>query len=98
MVYDDLRAELMTQYLQKDNEFFLRYNTGDLITRINGDLKVVKTLCTSSTTNFLKSSMISMQNLYYMFIVSWKLTFGVFFIVPLYIFLSYIFQKISKDL
>ncbi len=84
-VVADLRAKVYAHVLRLDQSFFLEMRTGEVLSRLTTDIAIVETMSGVSLSIALRNALNLIGALALLFVISWKLTFGVLAIVPVVI-------------
>lgn len=82
-VITNMRQELMDHVLQMPLGFYKKYNTGDLIARINSDVLRLQQAISVKMGEMLKELAMLMVYLVIAFALNWKLSLTLFVLVPL---------------
>ncbi len=93
-----IRRALFDHLQHLSLSFHDRARSGELMTKISGDTKILKELFSESAFNFIAHLMKIMGMLVVMFLLNWKVTLLILFTFPPVIFLLfYTFQKIKHQ-
>lgn len=76
--------------------FFEQHKTGELISRLGNDINEAKSAITNNLTFLLRNVIVILGTVVALFIMSWKLTFIVLSIVPIYAFVTQQYTRKSK--
>lgn len=81
-----------------DLNFFEIYKTGELISRLSGDINQAKSAISNNLTFLLRNVITIIGSVTILFLMSWKLTFIVLTIVPVYAFVTMQYTRKAKIL
>ena len=79
----DLRNQVYGHLLELDLAFFGRVRTGQIVSRLTHDVEQLRTLVTAELIRALTSGLVFAATLYWMLVVSVRLTVAAFIVVPL---------------
>ena len=79
----DLRNEVYGHLLELDLAFFGRVRTGQIVSRLTHDVEQLRTLVTAELIRALSWALVFAATLYWMLVVSARLTLAAFIVVPL---------------
>ena len=82
-VVRDLRTDVYSSIVSQPLEFFARYPTGELISRVSADVEKVQTAVSETLAEFLKQSAILLALLVAILVIDWKLAISSLVLVPL---------------
>jgi ATP-binding cassette subfamily B protein len=88
-----LREKLYANLQKLDMRFYDKFRTGDLMTRLTGDLDMVRHFTAWIVFTIVDSIVLFVVTLVYFFTVSWQLTLALFATTPLIFIVAYIFSK-----
>ncbi|MDH6305576.1 subfamily B ATP-binding cassette protein MsbA [Parabacteroides sp. PH5-13] len=94
-VVRDIRNQIVRKIVQLPLGFFSEERKGDIIARVSGDVNEIETSIMSSLDMLFKNPILIAIYLTGMFIISWKLTFFVFVLLPV---AGYVMGKVGKTL
>jgi ATP-binding cassette, subfamily B, bacterial MsbA len=78
----DIRSDVVTKYTQISLSFYDRHHSGDLISRVIGDMTIVNNTIARGFTNFVKNLVQILILLIFLLFISWKLLFFAVVILP----------------
>ncbi|MDZ4718160.1 MAG: ABC transporter ATP-binding protein [Roseiflexaceae bacterium] len=79
----DLRTRLFDHMLHQSQDFFGKYSTGDLVTRLTSDIDTLNALLSSSAVTILSESMTLVVIVFVMFVANWRLALIALAVLPL---------------
>lgn len=79
----DLRTRLFDHMLHQSQDFFGKYSTGDLVTRLTSDIDTLNALLSSSAVTILSESMTLVVIVFVMFAANWRLALIALAVLPL---------------
>ena len=79
----DLRNQVYGHLLELDLAFFGRVRTGQIVSRLTHDVEQLRALVTAELIKALSSGLVFAATLYWMLVVSVRLTLAAFIVVPL---------------
>ena len=88
-----VRQKLYDNLQRQDMRFYHTYRTGDLMTRLTGDLDMLRHFCSWIVYNVTDSVVLFLVTIVYFFTISWQLTLMLVGMTPLIFAVSYIFSK-----
>lgn len=88
-----VREKLFDNLQKQDMRFFDTYRTGDLMTRLTGDLDLVRYFIATITYNISDSIVLFTATIIYFLTISWQLTLALIATAPLICFVTYFFSK-----
>ncbi|MCB9994488.1 MAG: ATP-binding cassette domain-containing protein [Hyphomicrobiaceae bacterium] len=96
-VLTDIRTAVFNHLLELDSTFFDTHRTGELTSRLNGDVATVRGAIGSSATLALRSTVLFIGSLVLMFLTNWQLALGVMVAIPLLVFpILYFARRLRK--
>lgn len=94
-VIRNLREDLYASYHRLPLRYFQKRKTGELISRVVNDCNTINTNLNNALINLMKEPINIAFLLFFMIVISWKLTLYTFLVAPLSL---YIITKIGKKL
>ncbi len=88
-----LRSELYEKLQRQDTRFYDNYRTGDLMTRLTGDLDFVRHFVAWIVYNITDSVVLFLAALIYFFTINWQLTLSLMAATPLIFIVAFVFSK-----
>lgn len=79
----DLRERMFAHMLRQGQEFYGRYPTGDLVTRLTSDIDTLNALLSSSAVTILTESMTLIIIVVVMFVANWRLALLAITVLPI---------------
>lgn len=92
-VQQDIRAHLYDSLCKQDQGFYNKYRTGDLMTRLTGDLDMVRHTIAAISYSAMESITLFLFSMLYLFFVNAKLTLLLLALTPVILFCSFFFSK-----
>lgn len=92
----DLRKEIYTIFIKNDINFFEMYKTGELISRLGNDINQAKSAISNNITFLIRNIISIVGCIVFLFYMSWKLTFIVLTIVPIYALVTLQYTRKAK--
>lgn len=74
------------------------YKTGELVSRLGNDINQAKSAISNNLTFLLRNVVTIIGSIVFLFMMSWRLTFVVLTIVPLYAFTTLQYTRKAKEL
>ena len=93
-----IRDKLFDNIQKQEMGFFDTYRTGDLMTRLTGDLDMVRHMFSWVIYNLIDSLIVFVVTLIFFFTISWKFTLALVAITPFIFIVTYSFSKKIKTL
>jgi ATP-binding cassette subfamily B multidrug efflux pump len=94
----NLRTKLYDNLQNQDMHFYDGYRTGDLMTRLTGDLDMVRNAAAATIFQITDSVTLFIAVLVYFLTVSWRMTLLLFALTPFIFAVTYIFSKKIRPL
>ncbi|RMG62484.1 MAG: ABC transporter ATP-binding protein, partial [Calditrichaeota bacterium] len=94
-VIKDLRDQLYAHVVRQPLQFFERYSTGNLISRITNDINALNVAVNRSFTKIIRDPLLILIFVILLVSISWQLTLLAFLVIPLS---GFIIQKIGQSL
>lgn len=94
----DLKAEIYSIFIRNDINFFEIYKTGELISRLNGDINQAKSAVSNNLTFLIRNLVTITTTIILLLVINWKLTFIVMTIVPVFAFVTLQYTRKAKIL
>ena len=88
-----IREKLFANLQRQEMRFYDTYRTGDLMTRLTGDLDMVRHFSAWIVYNITDSIVLFTVTLIYFFTISWQLTLSLIAATPLIFVVTYFFSK-----
>jgi ATP-binding cassette subfamily B protein len=88
----DLRSRLFRHIIGHEQSFFGRYPTGELVTRLTGDVDALNQMLSSSVVTILTESVTLVAVIIVMFAVNWRLALLALAILPVLLFVTRYFR------
>lgn len=88
-----LREKLFDNLQRMDMDFYNRNSTGDLMTRMTGDLDLIRHFCAWISYNVVDSVALFLSTLIFLFTVSAQLTLFLMLILPVLFAVTFLFSK-----
>lgn len=88
-----MRHDLYTHLIKQDIAYFDRNRTGDLMSRLTGDVNALQKLISSDLLDIITSTGVFIVVSIYMFVVNWQLTLVLYFTFPLFFIITKFFSK-----
>lgn len=88
-----MRHDLYTHLIKQDVAYFDRNRTGDLMSRLTGDINSLQKLISSDLLDIITSTGVFIVVSIYMFIVNWQLTLVLYVTFPLFFIITKFFSK-----
>ena len=95
-VIQSMRRDLFYSLLNKDIEFYDTNNSGNLISRLTGDIEKVQNSSTNDIANFVRRIIELCGSFFLLLSISPKLTFALFGFIPLKVFLIILTGRTTK--
>ncbi|MCB1517720.1 MAG: ATP-binding cassette domain-containing protein [Hyphomicrobiaceae bacterium] len=96
-VLTDIRTAVFNHLLELDSTFFDTHRTGELTSRLNGDVATVRGAIGSSATLALRSGVMFIGSVILMFLTSWQLALAVVIGIPALVFpILYFARRLRK--
>ncbi|NJN14998.1 MAG: ABC transporter ATP-binding protein [Oscillochloris sp.] len=89
----DLRTRLFRHILGQDQSFYGRYSTGELVTRMTGDIDALNQLLSASVVTILTESVTLIAVIVVMFAVNWRLALLALAVLPVLLFVTRYFRR-----
>lgn len=89
----ELRMRLFEQMLRQGQDFFGRVPTGDLVTRLTGDIDALNALLSSSVVTILTESVTLIAVVVVMFTFNWRLAILALAVLPVLAFVTRYFRR-----
>ncbi|MBR6872433.1 MAG: ABC transporter ATP-binding protein [Ruminococcus sp.] len=94
MIYR-MRNHLFNRVLTQDMEFYDTHRTGDLMTRLTGDLDMVRHTVSWVIKGFVESVSLFTASMVYFFIINWKMALMLLAVTPFIFFMTFLFKKVA---
>lgn len=95
MIYT-LRRRLFNTLQHQENSFFNRNRTGDLMTRMTGDLDVCRHFVCNLTHQTIDTVLLFASTLIFLLIINWQLTLALLAVTPLLMIVTYMYSKKAR--
>ncbi|KAI6190557.1 ATP-binding cassette sub-family B member 9 [Aphelenchoides bicaudatus] len=82
LVDRSVRRDLFKSIMQQEIAFFDQLNTGEVLSRLSSDCQLVSTIVSTNVNIFLRSLLMMIGSLFFMWYLSWRLTLITFIIIP----------------
>lgn len=92
-VQQKIRTHLYSQLCVQDTNFYHKYRTGDLMTRLTGDLDMVRHTISWISFSVVESAFLFFFSMAYLFTVNVALTAMLLVLTPVILFCSFFFSK-----
>ena len=93
----DLRERMFAHMLRQGQEFYGRYPTGDLVTRLTSDIDTLNALLSSSAVTILTESMTLIIIVVVMFVANWRLALLAIAVLPMLALVTRYFRGRIRD-
>lgn len=93
-----LRNECFEKFINYDIEFFDKRKTGELLSRLGSDISTLRMAVGANISTFCRNIILCGGCFVVMFILSWKLSLIVMFLVPIFMIFTTIFSRYSQTL
>lgn len=101
LVVRDLRQELFSKLVEKDIAYYDKNKTGELISRLTSDVTVVESAASDNLSMLLRNLLQFFGSLFFLFLISWKLTVLIIILTPIIsfsiLFIIRILKKYQKE-
>ena len=97
-IVESLRLDLFSEMIRKDIEFFDRSSTGELMSRLNADLEIIRFAMSTSITMAVRTSLIILSTFVIMLLINWQLTLITFTAVALISIVIKFYYKKNRQL
>ena len=94
----DIRTSIYQIFIKNDLYFFEKHKTGELISRLTGDINQAKSAISNNVGFLIRNTLTIIGNLIVLFMMSWKLSLCVLVLVPVYAFVALQYTKKAKVL
>lgn len=94
MIYR-VRNHLFNKVLSQDMEFYDTHRTGDLMTRLTGDLDMVRHSVSWVFKGFVESISLFAASMVYFFIINWKMALMLLAVTPFIFIMTVMFKKVA---
>ena len=94
MIYK-VRNHLFNKVLSQDMEFYDTHRTGDLMTRLTGDLDMVRHSVSWVFKGFVESISLFTASMVYFFIINWKMALMLLAVTPFIFIMTVMFKKVA---
>lgn len=88
----DLRTRLFNHMTHQGQDFFGKYSTGDLVTRLTSDIDTLNALLSSSAVTILSESMTLIVIVFVMFAANWRLALIALAVLPVLVLVTRYFR------
>ncbi|MDD3832475.1 MAG: ABC transporter transmembrane domain-containing protein, partial [Oscillospiraceae bacterium] len=95
MIYT-LRRRLFKTLQHQENSFFNRNRTGDLMTRMTGDLDVCRHFVCNLTHQTIDTVLLFTSTLIFLLIINWQLTLALLAVTPMLMIVTYMYSKKAR--
>jgi ATP-binding cassette subfamily B protein len=89
-LYDNMQSE--------DSSFYDRYRTGDIMTRLSGDLEMVRHSVAWVIKQIIENAVIFLSVTIYFFVLDWLMALSLLALTPVIFFISFLFSKKIKPM
>ena len=93
-----MKTDIFSTFIKNDVNFFEIYKSGELISRLNNDINQAKSAISNNLTFLIRNIVNIIGTLIVLFVMSWRLTFIVLTIVPIYAFVTLQYTQKAKKL
>lgn len=95
-VYNDMREDVLKQFLSFDLYFFHKYRNGEIISRMTNDLASAKAAVSSNVVLLARNSITLSITLSILFALSWRLAAALIATMPLFALCTTVYSRLSK--
>lgn len=88
-----VREKLYDNLQRQDMHFYHTFRTGDLMTRLTGDLDMLRHFCSWIVYNVTDSIVLFLATIIYFFAISWQLTLMLVAMTPFIFVVAYLFSR-----
>ncbi|MBR1864691.1 MAG: ABC transporter ATP-binding protein [Ruminococcus sp.] len=92
MIYK-VRTHLFRKIENQDMEFYDRFRTGDLMTRLTGDLDMVRHMVSWVIKGFVESVALFTASMIYFFVIDWRTALCILAMTPVIFFVTRLFAR-----
>ncbi|MCD8328724.1 MAG: ABC transporter ATP-binding protein/permease [Ruminococcus sp.] len=90
-----IRSKLFRNVQNQDISFYDSYRTGDLMTRLTGDLDMVRHMLAFVFRGLIESSTLLLAAVVYFFVIDWKMAISILALTPLIFIISVRLKKVA---
>lgn len=92
----DLRVDFFRHIQSLSLDFYEKYRTGDITSRIFNDISMIESVIKDSFTSIIPQFLTFVGILFYLFFINFQLTILMFIVLPLFVYLMQLFGKRAK--